>query len=159
IISAFNSLTLSPALCALILKPHAHGGGHSEALPKAGIAVIGAILAHHFLLAPAAGMFGIALPHGEEAVAADPGHKLLLIGLVLYVLGAIVGYLLSKPVNLVLGGLFKAFNKAFDVAIAAYGKTVALFLRLAVVMLLIYAGLIACTVLGFKVVPTGFIPD
>ena len=25
IISAFNSLTLSPALCAMLLKPHAHG--------------------------------------------------------------------------------------------------------------------------------------
>ena len=39
IISAFNSLTLSPALAALLLKPHGHGQhGHAqqEALPRAG---------------------------------------------------------------------------------------------------------------------------
>src|SRR5205814_9326482 len=28
VISAFNSLTLSPALCALLLKPHGHGAHH-----------------------------------------------------------------------------------------------------------------------------------
>src|SRR4029078_8365926 len=77
----------------------------------------------------------------------------------LYVAGVALGYLLAKPINMFLGGLFKGFNKVFDIAIAAYGMTVALFLRMAVVMLLIYAGLIVCTVLGFKVVPTGFIPD
>ena len=31
IISAFNSLTLSPALCALLLKPHGHGARHGHA--------------------------------------------------------------------------------------------------------------------------------
>src|SRR5262249_16590113 len=30
LISAFNSLTLSPALCALMLKPHAHGHGDAK---------------------------------------------------------------------------------------------------------------------------------
>src|SRR4051812_16123053 len=37
IISAFNSLTLSPALCALLLKPHGHGepgSAQQEALPR-----------------------------------------------------------------------------------------------------------------------------
>src|SRR5436309_6561551 len=37
IISAFNSLTLSPALCAILLKPHGHGEqghSHQEALPR-----------------------------------------------------------------------------------------------------------------------------
>src|SRR5205814_3601909 len=28
VISAFNSLTLSPALCAILLKPHGHGAHH-----------------------------------------------------------------------------------------------------------------------------------
>ena len=50
LISAFNSLTLSPALGALLLKPHKkdeHGHAHaSEALPPAGIAVIGGLLAY-----------------------------------------------------------------------------------------------------------------
>src|SRR4029434_1545149 len=43
VIAAFNSLTLSPALCALMLKPHAqghgeHGHGVREVLPALGIA-------------------------------------------------------------------------------------------------------------------------
>src|SRR5688572_23506388 len=59
IISAFNSLTLSPALCAIMLKPHAAGGGahehghasdgekvaahghaQAEALPRLGIVIL-----------------------------------------------------------------------------------------------------------------------
>src|SRR5262249_40170306 len=46
----------------------------------------------------------------------------------------------------------------FDRTIALYGHTVTLFLRLAVIMLLIYGGLIGLTYLGFKAVPVGFIP-
>ena len=54
IISAFNSLTLSPALCALLLKPHGHGHGEArarsharrEALPRLGIAIIGGLVAY-----------------------------------------------------------------------------------------------------------------
>src|SRR5246500_3980516 len=55
IISAFNSLPLSPALCALLLKGHGHGdegaghAGHADALPRLGIVVIGGLLAMVFL--------------------------------------------------------------------------------------------------------------
>ena len=62
IISAFNSLTLSPALAALLLKPHGHGEhGHvqQEALPRAGIAIIGGLVAYFFLLAPIGHLVGI----------------------------------------------------------------------------------------------------
>ena len=48
IISAFNSLTLSPALGALMLKAHKkdeHGHAHqAEALPPLGIAIIGGLI-------------------------------------------------------------------------------------------------------------------
>src|SRR5205085_5372790 len=61
VISAFNSLTLSPALCALLLKGHAHGHGangengangghaHAEALPRLGVVIIGGLLAAVYL--------------------------------------------------------------------------------------------------------------
>src|SRR5213082_2313155 len=66
VISAFNSLTLSPALCAILLKPHGHGHGHSEALPRAGVAILFALLAYVFLLAPIARLFGIEIGgHGH----------------------------------------------------------------------------------------------
>src|SRR5262249_23744967 len=62
IISAFNSLTLSPALSALLLKPHAHAEhGHSqqEALPRLGIALIGGLAAYYFLVTPVGHLVGI----------------------------------------------------------------------------------------------------
>src|SRR5581483_8769525 len=49
VISAFNSLTLSPALCAILLKPHGHGHAKEDALPRLGIAILGGLLALAFL--------------------------------------------------------------------------------------------------------------
>ena len=160
VISAFNSLTLSPALCALLLKPHGHGEhGHADALPKLGIAIIGGLIAYVVAVPYVAPMFGIHLGgHGDE-VAATTGSSVLLLKAGVFFAGCIIGYFLGHFINLLLGALFKGFNKAFDIAIAAYGNTVALLLKLSVVMLIIYAGLLVLVVLGFKVVPIGFIPD
>src|SRR5262249_7940184 len=51
VISAFNSLTLSPALCAKLLKPHGHKEHEhaQEALPRLGIVLIGGLVAMFFL--------------------------------------------------------------------------------------------------------------
>ena len=96
IISAFNSLTLSPALCALLLKPHR--GEHHK--PKFILARIGNSLAN-------------------------------------------------------------GFNRAFDAMSNAYAKIVqvlvgGIFMRL--VVLAVYAGIIAGTVILTRTTPTGFIP-
>src|SRR5262245_57700879 len=69
LISAFSSLALSPALCALMLKGHAkgeHGGhAHAEALPRLGIALLGGLVAVFFLAPIVAPLVGIELPgHG-----------------------------------------------------------------------------------------------
>jgi multidrug efflux pump len=94
VISAFNSLTLSPALCAIMLKDH----------------------------------------HAKKD-------------------------LFTQMFDLALGWFFKGFNWVFDRAINLYGHTVGFLLRLSVIVLLIYAGLIGLTYLGFRTVPTGFIPE
>src|SRR5207247_2200750 len=57
-----------------------------------------------------------------------------------------------------LGWLFKGFNKTFSWASNAYGNTVGRLVRLAVIILFIYAGLLGLTGLGFKIVPGGFLP-
>jgi multidrug efflux pump len=94
VISAFNSLTLSPALCAIMLKGH----------------------------------------HAEKDI-------------------------FTRGFDLALGWFFKGFNWVFERATNLYGQIVAAFLRLSVIVLLVYAGLIGLTYLGFRAVPTGFIPE
>src|SRR5213075_3071567 len=90
VISAFNSLTLSPALCALILKPHAHGHGHSEALPRAGIVIIGGLVGYLFLVGPIGHMFGIEVGgHGAETHAS--GASVMLLKAACFAIGAIAG--------------------------------------------------------------------
>ncbi len=51
------------------------------------------------------------------------------------------------------------FNRFFDMLANGYGAITRLFVRLAVIMLIIYGGLIALTAHEFQKVPTGFIPE
>ena len=164
IISAFNSLTLSPALCAIMLKPHGHaeaGHSHQEALPRLGIALLGGLAATFFLASYVAPMFGLATHGHEDHAAASEGveAKLWMLRGSLFVVGGVVGWALAGLVNTVLGAFFRGFNSAFDLATRLYGHVVTLFLRLSVIALLVYAGLIGLTVLGFRAVPVGFIPE
>jgi hydrophobe/amphiphile efflux-1 (HAE1) family protein len=93
LISAFNSLTLSPALAALLLRKH-------DAKP-------------------------------------DP---------------------LTRLVELLLGWFFHGFNRGFQAVAGGYAWLVRHLLRLAIVVVIIYLGLLGLTGLGFKTTPTGFIP-
>ncbi len=162
VISAFNSLTLSPALCAILLKPHAHGEhGHvqQEALPRLGIVLIGG-LAGMFLVAPyLAPLFGLhAGGHGEESHG-DDGAKLMLLRAVLFLAGAAAGWFLAALVNKGMAAFFRGFNWTFDRGTNLYGHAVTLLLRLSAIALLVYGVLIGLTYVGFRVVPVGFIPE
>jgi hydrophobe/amphiphile efflux-1 (HAE1) family protein len=91
-ISLVISLTLSPALCAILLKPH----------------------------------------------AAEARRPIL-------------------PVRLV-RGFFRGFNWGFNKLARGYGALTRGFIRMAVLVLLVYAGLVALTAWQFGRAPTGFIP-
>ncbi|HXQ80344.1 MAG TPA: multidrug efflux RND transporter permease subunit [Opitutaceae bacterium] len=93
VISAFNSLTLSPALSAMLLK------GHHE--PKDG---------------------------------------------------------LTRLMDSGFGWFFRPFNRFFESASKRYSNGVARLLRLSVVALVVYAGLLATTGGLFGRIPTGFVP-
>ncbi len=94
IISAFNSLTLSPALAAILLKPH--------------------------------------------GAPPDPLERLL---------------------SFTLGWLFRSFNAVFGWTTNVYAGIVGWSVRLCVIVLAIYGGLLAGTYWMFTHVPTGFIPQ
>src|SRR5262249_34899568 len=77
----------------------------------------------------------------------------------LFLAGAVAGWFAAWVVNKALGAFFKGFNRTFDVTITGYGAAVKLLVRLAVIALVVYAGLMVLTFQGFRVVPVGFIPE
>jgi multidrug efflux pump len=93
VISAFNSLTLSPALAALLLKSH------------------------------------------------DAKKDRF-----------------TRAIDFAFGWFFKLFNRFFGRASGGYGKLVTHTLRSSVIAVVVYAGLVGLTILGFSRVPAGFVP-
>ena len=75
------------------------------------------------------------------------------------VAGGAVGWLVIGRVNLVLGWLFRKFNHYFDRMSSGYAYSVGGLLRVCVVVLAVYGGLLALTYLTFQRAPTGFIPQ
>jgi multidrug efflux pump len=144
------------------LKGHGHGHAKQEALPRAGIAIIGGLIAYVFLLAPIGHAFGIEVGghgHGAEPTAHVSASTLWALRVGVFVLGAIVGWFAGIIVNKLLAAFFAGFNWFFDVTINLYGKVVAGLLRVSVIALMVYAGLMVATVFGFQIVPVGFIPE
>jgi multidrug efflux pump len=172
LISAINAMTLTPARAAWIFgrrKPGEHGDQGKEALPWWSFALLGG-LATAWLLAPTLGPT-LGLPAGGESGAsttgASPGglqDTLLAWGtyLVLFLPGAVVGGALGwfaiRPVNWVLGKFFRGFNQVFERATRAYGTAVGWCLRLSVILLVVYVGLIGLTGFGLARTPKGFVP-
>ncbi len=163
VISAFNSLTLSPALSAILLKRRAKGA--FEPLPWFTFVPMGAWIGHKIGIHYGKTLVGsLQELAGETSVLAT--NVLLQNALVFWLpilLGAFAALLLALiaggPVNLLLSGLFRLFNLAFDWCTAAYTRTVSVLLYGSVAVLAVYSGLLALTYLGFSTTPTGFIPQ
>jgi multidrug efflux pump len=149
LISAFNSLTLSPALCALLLKPNSAAQAR-QPLPRLAFPLL-AVGGAYFLLADplrawAAGRaWAGGLPDWALPVAAAVAAGLL-------------GAALAKVLNRTLGVLFAGFNRGFDAATAGYIRAVAVALRGSLAVLLGYGGLLYLTYQTLAAAPTGFIP-
>ena len=154
-ISAFNSLTLSPALCALLLKP-ATAAEAKQPLPRLAFPLLGAALAYWLLAGPMAR--GAAQLPGDWQWWLGPILP-WLVPVVAALGGAAAGWVLHRWLNPLLGWSFALFNRAFDAATRGYIRAVAGTLRLGVVVLLAYGGLLYLTYFGLTTTPTGFIPQ
>ncbi len=158
IISAFNSLTLSPALTALLLRPRDKES--APPLPRAAFLAAGGALGFLYLapwLEAAWTRLAEFLPE-EIAGSLGPGTEWLLP--VIAVIGAAgAGWWLGKFVNCALGFGFRQFNAGFARMIGWYALGVGKLLRVTTVVLFIYGGLLALTYWSFTQTPKGFIPS
>ena len=154
VISAFNSLSLSPALAAILFRGLEHGNTtRSQPLPAAGLALIGGLFAiwlFEDLAVVRAGLSAAGVPN-EWSVWG--------VRLALFAAGAAAGFAASPLANLLLTGFFRLFNLFFDLTTGAYGAIVGLLLKLSIVVIAAYIGLMALTYYGFTTVPVGFIPE
>lgn len=163
IISAINAMTMAPARALTLIKPHTPGDhSNREALPNWGVAAILGYLAYRLLGPIIAPMVGIHLPaaHGHEAVEHETAATTLWIySGILFAIGALVGWLCYRIINRALLAFFDAFNKVFDWLSAGYALLVRGLLRVSVLVLLIYVGLLGLTYYAIMKVPQGFIPE
>ncbi len=149
LISAFNSLTLSPALAALLLRPKGHGKA-GEVLPSPAYMLIGGWLGWSLLNPWLTGK-----PAGLDIQGFTHGRVWLLALLS----GAVAGWALSTPSNWLLSRIFQAFNGGFLRATNAYTRTIGGLLRISALVMLVYGGLLYLTFWGFTRSPSGFIPE
>jgi multidrug efflux pump len=151
VLSAFNSLTLSPALSALLLRPRQKG--NYETLPRFTFVLGGAWLAWLYLTPRF--LSGLVAVSGIDRTDIPAWLPPFATGLA----GAVVGWLVRKPLNVGLGWSFARFNEGFEKAANGYSKVVGVFLRLSIIVLIVYVGLLGLTVFAFQKTPTGFIPQ
>src|SRR5262249_27063851 len=125
VISAINAITMTPSRAVLIFKTedgHAH---KREALPWWIFGVLGGLLTTWL------GQHDFAERWGLPAPGDDPERSLWL-SWSLYaayfapglLIGGLLGWIIIRPVNAVLGWFFRAFNRAFDRLTGLYGWTV-----------------------------------
>ncbi len=156
VISAFNSLSLSPALSALLLRPREKG--QREVLPRLVYALAGGWLAWKLLTPEAAGRLAERL---GGRLALDAGTLAQLAAAapwIAAVLGVGAGWALGRPLNAVLGRLFRLFNDAFGRATSAYLRGVGMLLRTSALVLVVYCGLLVLTGWCYFRTPKGFVP-
>src|SRR5262249_43135946 len=131
VISAFNSLTLSPALTALLLRPRDKGA--APPLPRLAFPLLGAWLGWALPQWLGSGHPGLALAAGLGAGA--------------------LAWLLSRSLNAFLGAGFRSFNNGFARTTGGYVWLVGRLLRFSVVVLVVYGGLLALTWWTFTATP------
>jgi len=172
IISAINAMTMTPARAASIFgnrkfsqdgQGHAHDEGR-EALPWWLFAIIGGLVTMSLLWPFVAAR----MDYERLTATLDPNSLQIfttrqIINVLTFlpgmIAGGVLGWIIIRPVNWVLDKFFRGFNRFFDWVTDAYGRVVAWSLRLSIIVLIVYGGLLALTYMGFVRLPTGFIPN
>jgi multidrug efflux pump subunit AcrB len=152
VISTFNSLTLSPALSAVLLRPRE--AGRSEVLPRLAYVLAGGWLAYQSLTP----WLTDGIKQSSLTPPASAEYLLQAAPWVACLAGAALGWLISRPINFLLSWLFGLFNTAFVATTHLYLRAVGMLLRVSLLVLVVYGGLLGLTYWGFLRTPKGFIP-
>jgi multidrug efflux pump len=166
IISAINALTMTPSRAVMIFKTDDSANGHQlkrEALPWWIFGVVGGAITAWLEVRYAADLLGLPVPAG----AAEEAELSTWMSWALWgayavpgaIVGCVVGWFVIRPVNAVLGWLFRGFNRLFDRMTGTYTWLVGKVLRISVLVLVVYSGLLGVTYWQFVSTPTGFIPE
>ena len=185
-LSAVNALTMAPARAVSIFKSRERPGGAeghgaegtephghhlpSEALPWWGFGVLFAALAYMYLAPLLADWLGlVAGHHGPDA--AQAGHHATggwLVDLVggytglvtlVCVVAAVIGMAGYWVWNWLTLAFFVVFNAFFTSLSAAYGRVVGGLLRVSLIVIVLYFGLLGLTARTLMTTPVGFIPE
>ena len=158
LISAFNSLTLSPALAAILLKSRSQQ--KHEALPRMGYAIIGGWIGYMIIKPYMKGL-------SDWLVGALPDQILQhvhtaipwIVSVIGILAGVIAALIVRNIVDRVLVELFRLFNIGFAAFTTGYINVVGLLLRISFLVLIVYGGLLYLTYALFTQTPTGYIPN
>ena len=165
LISAFNSLTLSPALTTVLLRPR--GKTALPPLPALAFPLAGGVLAWMFLAPSIERVFGPELStwfaqatKGLDATLARYFEVVQpwLLPTAAALAGAAAGGFIGGRLNRLLGWLFRGFDRAFHATTGLYVRAVGGLLRMTVLVLVVYGGLLGLTYWRFVTTPIGFIP-
>jgi multidrug efflux pump subunit AcrB len=151
LLSAFNSLTLSPALSALLLRPREVEEASGEVLPGWAFPPLGFWLGYEFLAPWLVPLLAGLAPAADAAVA--DALPWVVAGA-----AALAAWVLHRPLNRFFFHAFAAFNGHFNRFTGVYGRAVGMSLRVSFLVLVVYAGLLGATWWSFNHTPTGFIP-
>ena len=157
IISTFNSLTLSPALSAILLRER--DKETHEALPRLAFPVLGCWLAYEWLVPLSSPWFErcrLLLP-ADAAAHLQPATSWIAVTATVTA-GALAGWLVARPTAAFLRACFRWFNAGFASATDGYTRAVGGLLRVSVLVLVVYAGMLYVTYRSFSIAPKGFIP-
>jgi len=157
IISTFNSLTLSPALSAVLLRPRDRET--HEALPRLAFPAFGGWLGYEWL----APLLARWLERGWPLLAAGAAARLApatwwIAAGAATAAGAAAGWWIARPAGAMLRQGFRWFNAGFASATNAYTRAVGGLLRVSVLVLIVYALMLLVTYRCFTIAPKGFIP-
>ncbi len=165
IISAVNAITMTPSRAVMIFQSEEQHKGHEpkrEALPWWIFGIVGGFVTVWLGEKYYPDLLGVGEMTMEAQLEVPAWKGWLMTGAAFLpglLAGLMIGWIVIGQVNRGLGWFFRGFNRAFDKATGMYGRSVGLVLRLSVVVVLIYGGLLAMTVWQFQRAPSGFIPQ